>query len=192
MKLTKDNIPKYTGRGDWTDTVKCGAYSVRVKCSRDDMMGEPWKEHDGHGPVSDWRAKDSKRAGERILCEDRGMARFYDFAAAVKLAKADGWDALPYKTGTAGERAVRAVEKDMQYLADWCADRWCWVYVVAEVSRNGAVIGQESCGGIESEGDYWREMAAELAQGLIDADKAERRERNYWNARDVMTVGAHT
>lgn len=184
--ITKDDIPRFTnsdfsarhGRAqNWTDSVTLrDGYSVRVNVDRDESMRAPWKEQDGHGPVSDWRKRDSKRPGERILHSDRDSCLFYDFAAAVRLAKKDGWDTPPYKTGTLGQRAVRAVEADFNFLSRWCADEWYWVVVGVEVSRNGAVLEMDYCGGIESDGDYWREHAASTAASYIDLDQKARRE----------------
>ena len=88
-------------------TIVYRGYELKAEVVPDEDMGPPWKEHDGHGPVSEWRSGSSKRPGERILCEDRGHCRFYDFAEAVKIARKDKWDAPPYGTGTPGERAVR-------------------------------------------------------------------------------------
>lgn len=61
---------------------------------RDDSHGAPWEEEDGHGPVSDWTTRD-KLPGELVLSEDRGSKRFYDFAAACKQARKEGWGFLP-------------------------------------------------------------------------------------------------
>lgn len=206
MKITAKDIPSTTGRGNWTDAITFGVYSVRVNVERDDCMGEPWKEHDGHGPVSEWRRMESKSAGERVLCQDRSQARFYDFAAAVKIARKDGWgfsgmgewnskkkkfvyspEALKMSPG---ERAAKAAESDFDRLRCWCAGDWYWISIGVEVSRAGRVLDTDYCGGIESDGDYWREHAAEVAQGIISATRKETRERRYWEARDVITQGA--
>lgn len=40
MKFTSDDIPRFTGRGDWTDSVAKGAYSVRVHVQPDVCMRE--------------------------------------------------------------------------------------------------------------------------------------------------------
>jgi len=42
---------------------------------RDDCMREPWREHDGHGAVSDWTSRD-KKPGELVLNEDGRDKRF--------------------------------------------------------------------------------------------------------------------
>jgi len=68
-----------------------------------------------------------------------------------------------------------------------------------EVSRNGAVLETDYCGGIEDLNDYWREHAAEHARYVIEQDiktrkaaavaaRKETRERRYWAARDVVTI----
>jgi hypothetical protein len=198
--IKKDGIPCFTGSDGWTDAIALlQGYSVRVKVEYDECADAPWNMGDGHGPVSDWRRKESKRPGERILHTDHGSARFYDFAEAVKTARRDGWDAPPYKTGTAGERAVRAAEADFEFLRGWCTDQWHYLVVGVEVSRNGAVLDMDYCGGIESSDDYWREHAADHARYVIERDIKDRkaariaaaketRERKYWAARDVVTA----
>lgn len=62
----------------------------KVTIEQDSDMGEPWKEHDGHGVVSDWERRD-KRPGERVLCSERGSKRFYDVQETMKIAYRDGW-----------------------------------------------------------------------------------------------------
>lgn len=200
-KLTKDDIPHYTGRDDWTDYVDAGdGYTVRVRVQYDECLREPWTEEDGHGSVSEWERRD-KRPGELTLSEDHGSKLFYDFAEAVKIARRDGWDSPPYKTGTPGERAHRAAMADFEHLRAWCRNEWHYIVVGVEVSRNGAVVDMDSCGGIEDYGDYWREHAADVANGTINADQQARkqaavrkaketRERKYWACRDVLTVAA--
>ena len=194
--IRKDDIPRFTNNNGWTDPVPLAqGYSVRVRVDYDEDIGPPWKWSDGHGPVSDWRSKESKAPGERILSEDRGSARFYDFAEAVKLARKDGWGG---EGATAGERAAHAAERDFEYLRGWCTDQWHYIVVGVEVSRNGAVLETDYCGGIEDLNDYWREHAAEHARYVIEQDiktrkaaavaaRKETRERNYWAARDVVT-----
>jgi hypothetical protein len=72
------------------DVYEYKGHSFKVTIEGDGDMGEPWKEHDGHGVVSDWTSRD-KRPGERVLCEDRGSKRFYDVQASSKIARRDGW-----------------------------------------------------------------------------------------------------
>lgn len=169
--------------------------SLRVDCEHDSDHGAPWEEDDGHGPVSEWTTRD-KRPGERLLHSDRHSKRYYDFAAAIKQAKRDGWDAPgwgapPYKTGTKGETALRAVKRDFQYLKDWCEDRWEYVVVIVKLlNADGEEIASDALGGVESEGDYWRECAAEMANTMLADYIAEDAERSYWEARDVETLPA--
>lgn len=176
--LTKNDIPKYTCRYGWTETVTHQSYNVRVKIEFDELIRQPWKENDGHGPVSEWRKRETKTPGERILHSDGNSCLFYDFGAAVRIAKKDGWDAPPYKTGTKGEQAVRAVEADYKYLRGFCNDDWYYVVVTVEVTRKGEQVSLDNCGGVESLNDYWREHAAESANCAIRADQKRRRQDN--------------
>ncbi len=141
----------------------------------DSSHGAPWEECDGHGPVSEWTTRDN-RPGERVLSSDRRSKRYYDFAEAVKIAKRDGWDALPYKTGTKGQQAVRAVEADFQSLSEWCNDQWSYVGVCVSLHHeDGKEIASDSLWGVESRGDYSREVAAEILS-ILASDYAERTE----------------
>lgn len=130
---------------------------------RDECSGAPWEECEGHGIVSDWTRR-AKKPGELILCEEKGMRRYYDFAESVKIARRDGWNAAPY-TGTRGECAARAAMADFEYLRKWCNDEWH--YVVVTVRRADSC---ECCGAFESvgmvESDYWEETAREIAEDL--------------------------
>lgn len=67
-----------------------------AKIERDENHGAPWDECDGHGDVSELTRRD-KAPGEFVLYESRGAKRFYDFAAAVKRARAEGWGFMPHK-----------------------------------------------------------------------------------------------
>ena len=93
--------------------------------------GAPWDNEDGHGPVSEWTRR-GKRPGEMVLVSDRHSRRFYDFAEAVRIARAEGWDAPPYGEGTAGQRAHRAALADFRRLRDWCEGRWSYVGVCVQ------------------------------------------------------------
>lgn len=192
------HLPRYTDGDEWTAPTEHQGYGVRARVAHDNT-DTPWDLCDGHGPVSDWRPIDSKRPGERVLCTDRRSARFYDVAEATRIARREGWGTRGDDGMKPGARAAAAVEADFQYLRGWCNDEWSYLCVAVEVSRNGKVVAEDSCCGIESLNDYWREWAAEQAQRAIDADikarKAakvaaarETRERRYWAARDVLTV----
>lgn len=186
-QLTKSDF-SYSG-----DSAQVGELRVTVTTERDDDPSAPWEECDGHGPVSEWRSKDSKRPGERVLCSDgRGrMVRFYDWQAAIAEAKRDGWDAKPYKTGTKGQQAERAVAADFEFLRGWCADEWQYVVLIVRlVGADGVEISRDVLGGVESYGEYWREQAAEMANALVAAYAVETGEREHWEARDVVTVAS--
>lgn len=67
----------------------------------DSDMGAPWKEHDGHGDVSEYKHRVSKRPGERPIGDsDYGRQRFYDWQGAIAKAKKEGWGFLPGKLQT--------------------------------------------------------------------------------------------
>lgn len=146
-----------------------------VEFAYDAMGSTPWEDCDGHGEVSEWTTR-AKRAGELVLCSDRSRKRYYDFAGAVKIARREGWDTAPYKTGTKGERAARAAQADYEYLRAWCDSEW-W-YAVLHVSLldvDGEEIEDyaEYLGGVEdgyykNVSDYAMELALELAQGVED------------------------
>ncbi len=149
----------------------------RVRIERDDHMGEPWKEHDGHGIVSDWTTRD-KRPGERVLNSGHGSRRYYDIKASIALAKADQWSLgdkemgkLAAKLGrapTPGEVTARAVELDFDRLRAWCNDEWEWLCVGVEwLGRDGEVRATEWLGGIDGDGPYVDECARELAAQLL-------------------------
>lgn len=159
-------------------TVQVDGFKLRAEVEHDFAQRQPWKEEDGHGPVSDWRKQNymgryDKAPGELVLNADRYSARFYDFAAACKLALAEGWDAKPYNTGqeTKRQQAAKAARADFERLRGWCNDEWHYVGVVVTASRDGIDLGSASLWGIESDaGDYLDEVATELLdEALADA-----------------------
>ena len=182
---------------------------ARIKTERDDTSESPWEQCDGHGPVSEWTSRD-KAAGERVLCSDHGRKRYYDFAAAIQLAKSDGWGLATDKLAslesglgrkaTAGEIRAASVESDFEFLRGWCNDKWEYIGVTVTLEDNdGLALSEESLWGIESLGDYWRETAAEIANSLAAAhvkalakqqaeERTESAERSYWEARDTVTL----
>jgi hypothetical protein len=170
-ELRKQDVPGYA-----PETFEHDGYEIRITADTDDC-GAPWDECDGHGPVSEWTRRD-KLPGERILVEDRGARRYYDFAAAVKQARSEGWDTPPYNTGTPGERAHRAAARDYEYLRGYARGDWVYLFVAVTVTWHGKVIGRDSCGGIESFDDYWREHIADVVNGILaDHDHERMRER---------------
>lgn len=172
------------------DTLTYKGREYRVQVERDENMGAPWDEHDGHGSVSGWTTR-AKRPGELVLAKDGDSRHYYDFAESVRIARRDGWDAPPYKVGTKGEQAHRAALADFEHLRAWCLDEWYWVGVVVTDTVSGE---SASLWGIDGEDPYCEEVAQELAGDLhaermnkARAKGRETRERNYWAARDVET-----
>jgi len=171
--------PLYDGE---TCTIERDGFTVTATIHHDPDHGAPWDEEDGHGPVTDWRPYGdnqypTKAPGERVLVRDRRSARFYDFAAAVRTAKAEGWDAPPFGEGTPGQRAARAAEADFKHLRAWCNDEWYYIGVAVTVSRDGvdltgkydhAIWGTES-----TAADHVNELAADLVEDALDAARAQ-------------------
>lgn len=87
---------------DIDETIEVYGFTLTARIAPDNHMGEPWNEHDGHGEVSDWTTRD-KRPGELELSRQgcggaSGLSRrFYDFAAACRTARADGWGPPAYR-----------------------------------------------------------------------------------------------
>jgi hypothetical protein len=133
-------------------------------------LQEPWKEHDGHGIVSEWTSR-AKRAGERVLVQDRSSYRYYNFAETMKLARKDSWGVSDPKEGeTKRQQLVRAVEKDFEHLRAWCNDGWHWCGVIVELlDSDGERTGEtESLWGMENSDTKYLEMEAhELADAII-------------------------
>lgn len=153
------------------DTFEHRGLTFRVEFPHDEWHGAPWEECDGHGPVSDWTSR-AKRPGELILATDRHAYRYYDFQAAVALAKSDGWNAKPYDVPgeTRGQRAAKAAVADFEFLRRWCNDDWCYVGVVVTLlDAEGEDVDGRSIWGIDSGSrDYLTDTAHELADELAD------------------------
>jgi hypothetical protein len=160
--FTKEDVPDYAP----AEIELPDGSTARVSVLPDDTLGAPWEEHDGHGVVSEWTRRD-KAPGELVLCEDRGKRRFYDFSESVKIARRHGWGA---EGRTPRERAALAALADFRRLRGWCNDDWSWCGVVVDVIRPDGSLVSDSLWGIESDGDYWREVAAELLNGLQELD----------------------
>lgn len=193
--LTKDDIISY---GDSQRIDLEDGLTLVIRRERDEDMGPPWEEHDGHGPVSEWTRR-VKRAGERVLCSDRNSKRYYDFEAATKLAKQDGWGlgekeiaALAANLGrapTAGQIRERAVERDFELMQGWANDEWHWIgVIVALENRDGSEFAEESLWGISDEDDYWREEAAGMSHALLARHAKESDEVQHWAERDTITT----
>lgn len=124
--------------------------------------GDPWKEEDGHGPVSEWRDKKTKRPGEMIVTTDRDQCRFYDFQEATKIAKRDGW--VDPQSPKRKQLIREAVMRDYIRLCRWCNNQWYWMGVMVKDVETDV---SASLWGIESDaGDYLNEVRDELCEEL--------------------------
>jgi hypothetical protein len=148
------------------DTFERGGVTFRVRLGNDDVQDAPWDRSDGHGPVRRIRSRDHKAPGERILAENRGYCWVYDWQAACKMARKDGWNAAPFD---APHRIERAVQADFDYLRRWLTDDWCYIGVVVErLDDEGSAVADSALWGIESDAhDYISEVANELADELL-------------------------
>jgi hypothetical protein len=160
-----------------TESIEYRGYSIRIEVYLDESHGPPWKEHDGHGPVTDWVSRDPL-PGERELNSDRGSKRYYDFKEALKIARRDGWGLsdeakaeLEKKLGrkpTKRDITKEAVEKDFDYLHGWCNDDWHWVgYSLTVKSPDGEKVDDDSCWGFDDQ-DYMIKEATEIGQRIVD------------------------
>ncbi len=156
------------------DRFEHKGYTFSVKVL-DDENYPPWEQEEGHGPVTDWTRR-SKHPGEWSLCSDRGSSRYYNFQEAMQTAKIDGWDAPPYGVGTKGERALRAVKEDYEWLRHWCSGDWCYVTLHVTLLREdeeGECVKtdfDDYLGAVEydySQTGYWMYCAKEMAEDLI-------------------------
>lgn len=181
---TAANIPAHNN----PSVMEIGSLSVVITRYDEDDGDTPWQRDDGHGPVTDW-CVEAPTAGHRKLCSDQRLSRYYDWDEALKIALRDGWDTEPYKQGTKKQRAARAVQADFDLLQAWCKDLWNYIGVVVTLrDESGEVLGDDSLWGIESNGTYWREVAAEMLNTLLSDYESEQSEAAHWAARDTITV----
>lgn len=152
------------------DTFTYRGHTFKVTFPRAEDTGPPWEEHDGHGEVSDWTSRE-KRPGERVLVADRQSYRYYDFAATVRKARAEGWGiAHPAPGLRKRQLAALAVEADLEYCRRWANDDWEWIGVVVTLlDADGEPAGEtEAVWGIESNsGAYLTETAYELVDEIM-------------------------
>jgi hypothetical protein len=172
--------------------------TLTVSTPYDETHREPWKECDGHGIISEWTSRD-KAAGEWILASDGDSRRFYDFAETIKLAKRDGWGLgdehkteLTRKLGrapTKREITAESVRRDYEFLRGWCNDQWTYIGVTVTLTDpDGKELGEDSLWGVESFGDYWKEIADELAETLVSNYEKEQAESLACACRDIETA----
>lgn len=171
------------------ETIEVNGRQFGVRVERDEFMGEPWKEHDGHGIVSEWTTR-PKRPGERILIQNRDSRRYYDVAATLAIAKREGWGTAGTEGLTGKAKAAKAVDADFEFIRGWCADEWEWVVVeVWPIDEHRKRTGESQyLGGVESLGDYWLEVATELARDIIANEDYEAAEAAYARSLGVPTL----
>lgn len=145
-ELTKDDIPVLAPcsvdlESGWTADIRVGD-AVRV------------------GQAAD------KHPHERMMTGGYGEpALFYDFAGAVKKARAEEWGcAFPeHSHPTKRAQAACAAEQYFELCRSYAAGEWEWIGVVVTIrDAAGEEVATSSLWGIESYTDYWREVAAEL------------------------------
>ena len=156
-----------------TETITHAGLQFHVELPADNDHGAPWVEEDGHGPVREGSRGyhgPVKRPGEWVLSGGGRNERtyLYDMRAAVALARADGWGSRTAPEGaTAGQIAAAAAREDFENLRRFCAGQWEYIgVVVTEIRPDGTEGENASLWGIEDEGDYWREVARELAEEI--------------------------
>lgn len=140
----------------------------------DDGMAPIWKEHDGHGVVSDWTTRE-KAPGERVLHTDGKSHLLYDVQASQAKALAQGWDAVPYNTDgreTPRQQAAKAVAADFDNLQKWCdGSRYFCVLRVVVLETDGTESEIDTyLGGVEAGDDmddYLIEHAKEMGSELL-------------------------
>ena len=205
------DIPSYGNYENGGERIDLGnGYWVRVRIDRDDDMGEPWNEHDGHvvgvrTAQHDMEGRVRKHPGERVLYKGgrNEYTYLYDFNASILTALEEGWGiGSPHAdtTGWSKKRiAVTAVERDAEYLRKWLNDEWYWIAVAVAVYYKDTTIHEDSLCGIESYGDYWKETVVELVGPWVENHMEDRRITwrmalkearavRYWAARDVVTT----
>jgi len=118
----------------------------------------------------------------------------YDWQEAMRIAKRDAWGCA--KTGAEIEATVRA---DYESIRGWIRDDWHWCGVSVQLLDNDdEPLGGEfdyTLWGVESSGDYWLDVARDLADDILhDRAKAwrshlhEARQVRYWASRDIVTT----
>lgn len=171
-----------------------------VTLSADDFNEPPWDRSEGHGPVRMINSeRERKRPGERPLWEERHTTWLYDWQAACKLARKDGWNARPYD---APKRVERAVNADYDFLRSYLCGDWGYVVVKVEALKDEESLGDDVLGGVKTNDNaYLLKTLSECASSIagvedlparikrMHAERAEATERAYWEARDVVTNG---
>jgi hypothetical protein len=180
------------------ETFELRGLTFRAYTSPDDSGDAPWENSDCHGPVreveNNWRR--AKKAGERVMHATDWHAWLYDWQAAMKIARRDGWGlnpearaALAAKLGrepTRGEVCAESVRRDYEHLRAWCRGDWWYVGVIVELldiddegtGEDGALWGTES-NAVDHLGEVARDLAGEIASRLNLDKGAGRRRKTF-------------
>lgn len=175
------------------EVVSRYGYNFKVTFERDEGMDAPWKESDGHGPVhrheADWKAPGFRPLnGEgdwRRVARGRNILWMYDWQAAIKLARKDGWGCddevakeyyqKPASELTLKQRCAAAVAWDFDHLRRWLNDDWWWVCVGVRCEETDAC---DFLGGLCSDDHkYMDEWVDETIDNLVPLTKFERKMR---------------
>lgn len=199
------------------ETIEFEGRKFRVTLEPDDSHGAPWDEECGHVHVEKVSHGygtlngRSKRPEEYIF--HRGCHNTYSYCVnmphSIKVAITDKWGVddktmaqfavMHGRAPSVREIAVMAVNVNLKYLRDWIVDEWRYVGVCVQlIGPDGKPKGDKYANalwGVSSSGDYWREVAQEIAGNLMHDRRAvwrarlkESRESHYWAMRGVETV----
>jgi hypothetical protein len=190
------------------DTFEHRGLRFRVQFPYDDHHGAPWEECDGHGPVSDWTTRD-KRPGELILATEGRHRRYYDFQAAVALARSESWGFLPGKLET-----TRSGPEWVARVISEAPGKWgCVLFEARAIDINAAVRAvyrmhrqtmtarQYAAGAAMLDFDFLRRFCNDdwhyvgVVVTLLDHEGEDVDDRSIWgfdsDSRDYLTDTAH-
>jgi hypothetical protein len=188
-------------------TIKHEGREFKVTKYYDEDHSAPWIEQDGHGvirEISSRYGRPDKKPGEVVIHSDRGHYWLYDIQETTQIAKRDQWGLCPEdvaKLGlkTRGEIVRESVRRDMKHCEGYLEGWWHYIGVCVQIiGPDGEPEGEpftNAIWGIDSSGDYWEEVARELADSILFEKREawrtalkEARERRYWNSQDVVTA----
>ncbi|NIJ81206.1 hypothetical protein [Xanthomonas cannabis] len=149
------------------ETIELHGLTFAVEKVHDHDAGSPWDREEGHGPVSGWRHKRSKRPGELVLRQHSPMeVRFFDFAETCKTALRDRWGARDAEPGMSKRQiAALAARENYEYLKAWCEGSWSYVGVIVTLLDADGRMTQysDSLWGVADDGTHADTMAQDLA-----------------------------
>lgn len=194
-----------------TEEITVEGRRFEVELYPDTDSGPPWENDCGTGIIRQvyTHGRPTKEPGEIVIHSDRGDHWLYNWAKTMKKAVEQGWGLsageelkLANKLGrkpTKGEIRQESVRRDMNRMRGWLRDDWMYIGVsVRIIGPDGEPVGEpyeHALWGVESDGGYWKEVAADLAKEILHERQTawrkalhEARERLYWASRDIVTV----